>query len=139
VRIETLYLRARSAVAAAVQASTPAERQQLLTSAARDGARLGRERAKWALALANLIAASVASMRGERTAAVASFAAGEAAFRDLGMRLHATVALRGRGQLLGGREGACLVHEADTWMSEQTIRNPSRMAAMLAPGVTAAD
>ena len=29
--------------------------------------------------------------------------------------------------------------EADAWMLEQNIRNPSRMAAMLAPGVTADD
>ena len=139
VRVESLYLRARSAIAAWGDEPPEEVRRRLLKTAARDAERLQQEGAMWAAALGALVEAGVDTMRDDPGAAVARLAAAEASFRDLGMRLHATVALRRRGQLLTGREGERLVQEADTWMTAQSIRNPSRMAAMLAPGVFAAE
>ncbi len=139
VRVESLYLRSRSAVAAWTADERPEVRRALLRSAARDAARLQRESAQWAVALAALVEAGLDTLRGDPGGAVARLAAAEAGFRDLGMRLHATAALRRRGQLLTGREGERLVQEADAWMTAQSIRNPSRMAAMLAPGVFASE
>jgi hypothetical protein len=49
------------------------------------------------------------------------------------MALHATVARRRLGELLGGNEGAGLVVAADAWMREHGVRDPDRMAALLAP------
>jgi hypothetical protein len=48
------------------------------------------------------------------------------------MALHAMVARRRRGQLTAG--GTALIKNADEWMAAQSIRNPGRMADMLAPG-----
>ena len=61
---------------------------------------------------------------------------GEAAalFQAQEMGLHAAVARRRQGVLLGGDEGRALVAEADAWMAGQQVRNPARLAAVLAPG-----
>ena len=66
--------------------------------------------------------------------AAALRASADAQFTATDMALHAAVARRRRGELLGGVQGAALLAEADAWMTGQAIRNPSRMAAMLAPG-----
>ncbi len=52
------------------------------------------------------------------------------------MALHAACARRRQGEVLGGEAGRGLVARADAWMTEQKIRNPERMAAMLAPAAT---
>jgi hypothetical protein len=49
------------------------------------------------------------------------------------MRLHAACARRRLGQLLGGESGARLVDEADAWMREQKVVQPSKIAAVYAP------
>jgi hypothetical protein len=50
------------------------------------------------------------------------------------MGLYAAAARRCLGLMVGGDEGRDLVAVADAWMAAQTIRNPERMTAMLAPG-----
>jgi hypothetical protein len=138
VRIESGYLRARSALAAAVeQGPGDASRRALVKSAERDAAKLAREGAAWARALAQLIEAGASTLRGDSPRAVSRFERVEAAFRDIDMSLHAAVARRRRGELLGGSDGARLVQEADAWMTAQGIRNPARFAGMLAPGMFA--
>jgi hypothetical protein len=133
VRIESRYLRARAALAAALDPSAP--RHRLLAAADADARRLGREGAAWAAPLAALVAAGAATLRGDSGAAASRLEAAEGGFRTADMRLHAAVARRRRGELAGGAEGARLAGEADAVMAEQAIRNPARMAAMLAPGV----
>jgi hypothetical protein len=36
--------------------------------------------------------------------------------------------------LLGGDEGRALIEQADSWMTQQSIRDPARMAAAMVPG-----
>jgi hypothetical protein len=48
------------------------------------------------------------------------------------MRLYASAARHRQGELLGDKE---LVSRADAWMTEQGIRRPERIAAMLIPGL----
>lgn len=135
-RIESLYLRARSALAAGLDRRlTPAERHGLFRAAERDARRLARESAAWAPAVADLVRAGVAASRGDRPRAVSLLTHVESRFEAADMALHAVVVRRRRGELLGGPQGPSLVQEADAWMSAQAIRNPARMAAMLAPGL----
>jgi serine/threonine protein kinase len=126
IRIQSLSFRARAAIAA--------DDPEAAALAEKDAGRIERERMPWGNALAKLLRAGVASVREEKTEAIAYL---EAAERDLvaaDMALHATVARRRRGQLAGGTDGAALVAAANEWMAAQSIRNPERMAAMLAPG-----
>jgi hypothetical protein len=50
------------------------------------------------------------------------------------MGVLALVALRRRGELIGGSEGDELVAEADRGLLAQQIKAPERVAAMFAPG-----
>ena len=50
------------------------------------------------------------------------------------MLLYAAAAMRRRGELLGGEQGARLVRESDARMRELEVRNPVRATRMLAPG-----
>lgn len=136
VRIESFYLRARCALLAAVQSGDDHRRQSsFLRDARRDARRLSREPAGWARALADLIRCGVATLGDPPSAVAERLAAAEHQFRALDMQLHASVALRRRGQLLGGRDGLQLQHRADAWMGSQSIRNPGRLADMIAPGL----
>ena len=87
----------------------------------------------WGNALALLLRAGIAATRrGPKPLEITE--AAERAFGSAGMALHETVARRRRGQILGGEEGRAMVEATDGWMSHQQIKNPNRMAAMLAPG-----
>lgn len=139
VRIEATYLRARSALAAAIEGAgdrtwTPGMRR----IARADATKLDWEGARWASALARLIRAGIATLDGNRPAAMAHLRSAEAAFRDLSMHLYAAVALRRQGELAVGPEGERLIEQADAWMTGQGIRNPARMTDMLAPGAFSA-
>jgi serine/threonine protein kinase len=127
-RILSLYLRARSALAMA-GAGQPA----LLAAAERDSRSLKHERTPWADPLAGLLLAGVAVGRREPERAVPLLGSAEEGFAAADMALHAACARRLRGELLAGEEGRALVTAADAWMVGQRIRNPARMAAMLAP------
>ena len=51
-----------------------------------------------------------------------------------GMTLYATVARWRLGHLIGGGDGYALVTAANEWMRDQQVREPRRLAAVLAPG-----
>jgi hypothetical protein len=55
------------------------------------------------------------------------------------MKLYAAVAKRRLGEITGGVKGQLLIDEADLWMREQKIKAPTRIAQMLAPGITVAE
>jgi len=130
IRIQSLSFRARAAIAAASAEDDP----EVLASAETDARRIEHERMPWGDPLARLLRAGIASLRGERAQALESLGSAERAFTDADMALHATIARRRRGELLGRAEGAALVAAADEWMTAQNIRKPDRIAAMLAPG-----
>jgi len=58
----------------------------------------------------------------------------ECAFDACDMRLYAASARRQRGRLTGGARGRELVDSADALMRDEDIEEPTRWAAMLAPG-----
>jgi tetratricopeptide (TPR) repeat protein len=132
--VRGLDTRARRRLAAAAQSTDPARRAALVRGAERHARAMIREKTRWGDPLALLIRAGAASTRAEKEDAVRLLESAEAGLAAADMALHAAVARRRRGELLAGDEGAALVVAADTWMNGQGIRNPARMAAMLAPG-----
>ncbi len=129
--IHSLYLRARTAIAAAGEAGDEAD---LLGLAAKAARRIEREKMPWGNALGRLLRAGIASVRGERETAIGLLALAEEELSAADMALHAAVARRRHGELLGGEAGRELVTLSAEWMTGQGIQNPARMAAMLAPG-----
>jgi hypothetical protein len=124
--------RARCALAAAADAADPGP---LLRSARRDAKRLHREGMAWATALAYPIEAGIAAARGDRSRAATLFAAAVNHLEAVDMHLYAAASRRRLGELLGGDEGRAQVERADSWMRQQTIQDPARMAAIFAPVV----
>ena len=131
VLVHSLFLRARAVIAARSEGSATAD----LTSAESDARRIERELTPWGDALARLLRAGIASVSGDRAAALAHVAAAERDLAAADMALHAAVAGRRRGELLGGAEGEAAVAAADASMAKQGIRSPGRIAGMLAPGL----
>jgi eukaryotic-like serine/threonine-protein kinase len=129
IRIFFYERRARGALAAALDAVDP---RPLLRSAQRDARRLDREGMAWSRALAYPIRAGVAAARGDRSEAARLFAAGVTHLEAVDMNLYAAGARRRLGELLGGAEGQAQVERADSWMKQQTIRDPARMANVFA-------
>jgi hypothetical protein len=130
-RIMTVYYSGCAALGAAEIAPEPGP----LLRAARDAARrLEREKAPWAKALAGLIAAGAAALRGDTAGTAALLADVAPAFDGLAMSPFAAAARRRLGELRGGEEGRALVTRADATMAEQGVVNPARMTALYAPG-----
>jgi serine/threonine protein kinase len=129
IRVFFYERRARCALAAAQSAADPGP---LVRSAERDAWRLGRERAAWSRALAYPIRAGVAAARGDRSRAANLFADAVTHLEAVDMNLYAAASRRRLGELLGGAEGQAQVERADSWMRQQTIRDPARMANVFA-------
>jgi hypothetical protein len=132
IRIFTLHVRARSAIATAGESG--ADRAALLRDAATASRRIERERMAWATPLAMLLRAGVAMARDERERAVGLLGDAASRFDAVDMALYAAAARRTLGKLVAGDEGRALVEQAETWMRSESIKNPVRMTAMLAPG-----
>jgi hypothetical protein len=133
VRIELWNLRARSALARAAETGDRA----LVASALRDARRIDREAMPWARPLAELVRAGAHAACGDPAVACDLLARAERLFVAQDMALHAAVARRRSGELVGGDFGAGQIAAADAWMTGQGIRNPERMTAVLAPGFAA--
>jgi hypothetical protein len=130
-RIDIHQLRGRSAIAAARRSADP---RDLLRIAEIDARCLDRERTPCSAAMARMIRAGAAATRGDAELARVHLLEAAGRFEALDMRLWAWAARRRLGELLGGDEGGDLVARADAWMTDQAIRNPARMTAMLIPG-----
>jgi hypothetical protein len=115
------------------------ERRRLIRTAEREAARIEREQMPWGLGLAALLRAGVAARRGNTGEAARLLTAAETILESTDMPLYAAAARRRRGELIAGDEGdegRALIADSDFFMLKQEIRNPGRMAAMLAPGVS---
>jgi serine/threonine protein kinase len=124
-------LRGRCAIAAAASGAAP---DGIRSAVERDARHIERSRMPWAMPLATLLRAGLASLDGDAsgTTALLERAEGEASAAD--MFLHVAAARRCRGSMLGGPAGRDLAAEADQAMKEQGIAEPERICAMLVPG-----
>ena len=134
-RILFRYLRACSALAVLCSGKGVIDREGLLALCEEDVRAIEGERARWARPIAELVRASLASLRGRTDAAIAALRAAEDGFAAVEMALHGAVARRLRGILVGGEQGAEMVAGGEAFMAEQGISNPRRMSRMLAPAV----
>ena len=131
VRVVVRDLRARSALAAAVQGDAS---RNWLRLARRETKQLARENLPAAHALSLLVRAGIAAFRRQTNEAASLLEQAITALDAADMALHAASARRRLGQLLGGDEGRALVDKAETWMVGQGIRNPERMTNLFVPG-----
>ena len=122
--------RARCALAAAIGA---ADSRPLLRSAERNARRLDCEGMAWSKALAYPIRAGVAAARGDTSRAASMFAEAVTQLEAVDMNLYAAASRRRLGEILGGDEGRAQMERADSWMRQQGIQNPARMADVFAP------
>jgi tetratricopeptide (TPR) repeat protein len=130
-RIETLFLRARSAVAAAVADPSATHFLPVARNCAR---RIARENVAWATPIAGLLRSGIASIEGNRTTALTLLQEAAAQFDGVDMKLYAAVARRRLAELRDDDEGRDLGRQADAWMASQQIKNPAAFTRMLAPG-----
>ena len=130
-RVESLYLRARSALAMAARHGSG----RRFLSVARAGARrIARERRPWSDPIALMLDAGVACLEGRTARAAECLNDAVDRFDRADMQLYAAVARRRLGTLQGGASGHELKRRAEEWMAAQDIKNPVAMTRMLAPG-----
>ena len=123
--------RAQSALALACTAADPAP---LLRAADQDAGRLEADYALYAHALARLIRAGCASVRGDTRNAMALLETTAAEFDAADMTMMAAVARRRLGELKGGADGRALIDESEAAMRAEGVRNPARLTLMFANG-----
>jgi len=136
VRAEAHQLRARATLARlSTTAPTATTTREAVHAVRRDIDLLAREKVPWIDAIAALLRAGLARVTGDQAAAHTALRAAIAGFQAQDMQLHAATARRQLGRLLGGSEGERLLADAESWMATQTIRDPSRIARVFAPGL----
>ncbi len=128
-----LSFRCRCALAAARQAPNR-DRIALVNAAEADARRLERLGMTFAVALAQLARAGVASSRGDQAQEREQLARAIKGLDTVEMHSFAAAARWRLGLSLGGQEGQALRDRADSWMRSRAIRNPARMVALHAPG-----
>jgi hypothetical protein len=118
---------------AALMAAGGGGRPRLLGHVGRLCRRMERERVAWARPLAQSLRAGVAALEGRRADAVSLLAAAASDFDAVPMHGYAASA-RWCASALAGDSGQsrALRSAAEAWMTRESIRNPNRMAAMLA-------
>jgi len=130
-RIESFYLRARSALAMAALHGP----HRRFMSVADAGARgIAREHMPWSDPIALLLRAGIAQVEGQTPLAVRCLDEAMDQFDRADMKLYAAVARLRIGALQGDARGRALTRQAEEWMAAQNIKNPAAMTRMLAPG-----
>lgn len=133
--IEALYVRARCRLAVASKPKIGfSNRQDLLRLSEQDARVIAHQGAPWGEVLSELIRAGIASVRRDVPRTLNLLEAAETKSRRLKMAIHASVASRRRGEILGSPAGDALMAGANTWMEDQEIRRPERVADLLLPG-----
>jgi hypothetical protein len=130
-RVESLYLRGRCALA---MASTSRSRRRFLSVARSCARRIAAERMHWSDPIALLLQGGIASLEGRPTTALDRLHDACDRFDNAEMKLYAAVTRRRIGGLRTDDNGRELQRQAEVWMAAQQIKNPFCMTRMLAPG-----
>jgi hypothetical protein len=130
IRVEAHHLRARCAMAEAKATGNT----KLLSIASTSAQKIKKEKKPWALAIAELVDASVSAIRGDAGAAPMLESA-EKSLVAADMHLYAAVVRYRRGQLVGGDAGKTLADAARAELETLGAHNPHRIADMIVPGI----
>ena len=125
-----MHLRARAAIASAVAENEPGR----LAVAEKMAGKIIKEKMDWAMPWASLLRAAITHQRGNANETIHQLKEAIDGFERQDMGLYAAAARRRLGELSGGERGRQLVTEADDWMAQEKIQNPTLMVRMLAPG-----
>jgi hypothetical protein len=138
IRTSMLFLRARAALAAAVElkGSRPAEARALFKVAARAARKLQREGMPCPQAYGQMIRGALAALGGDSARAISLLVDAAQRFDAVGMHLCSAAVRRRLGELTGGDRGQAEVARADGWMHDQKVQNPARMACMILAKLT---
>jgi hypothetical protein len=131
---QLLQVRAAACLAAAESRPPGRDRTKVLRDAERHARRFSGLPIIGVPALAALVDAGIASVRGEVALARQHLSSALEGFERAEMKLHVAAAQRQLGRLRGGDEGAKLIAKADAYMTGEGIAKPERFAAMIAPG-----
>ncbi len=132
VRVSALQLRASACIATAE--IEPAERARLLRQAARDVKQLFAQKVRWSEGIGLLLHGSIGACRGDTDEAILKLGKAIEVFGALHMSGYEATCQHQLGRLLGGDEGRRLLEQAKNWMARESIRDPERWTATLAPG-----
>ncbi len=125
-------LRSRCALAAAAEgACDPAFRSWLLDQAEAGAHKIERAATPWSVGLSSLLLAGVALLRGHDAEQLKHLETAIIAFDRCGMTAHAAVAIWRRSQL---DPASSKGKDAVDVLTKKGVRDPERLAAMLAPG-----
>jgi tetratricopeptide (TPR) repeat protein len=131
IRVEAVYLRARSALA---MAAANRNVRRFLSIARAGARRIERERMHWSDPIAWLLRAGIASVEGDTLLALRYLHAAVDRFERADMRLYANVARRRVGDLQNDDRGREVLRHSEEWMAAQNIKNPAAWTRMFAPG-----
>jgi hypothetical protein len=131
IRVESLYLQARCALAMATRHRSP----RRFLSIARAGARrIAGERMPWSDPIALLLKAGIAYLEGSTPLSLKHLRDAADRFDCADMNHYTAVAKRRIGELEDTPQGRRFRRQAEEWMAMQSIKNPAAMTRMLAPG-----
>jgi eukaryotic-like serine/threonine-protein kinase len=133
IRTSMTFLRARAALAAVVslRRSRSADVHSLLAVAHRAARRLERERMPCPTAYARLVRGALAAIGGNPARAVSLLTEAVKCFEAVDMRLCAAATRQRLGEQQGGASGHAEIDRAASWMADEKIKNPERLAAMI--------
>jgi hypothetical protein len=134
IRIEVSFPRARGALMAAAEGH---DVKTMLAFAEADARSIETAKREFAHALAKLVRASIAGVRGRLDEAPALLRSAAEACDAEGLVLHACAARIALGNLLGGDEGKALIADGERSMRARGVREPYKLARSLVPGFEA--
>jgi tetratricopeptide (TPR) repeat protein len=130
-RVETHYMRGRSALAMAAINRAP---HRFLSIARAEARRIARERMPWSDPIALLLRAASEYLEGHIEQALKCLHDAVDRFEHADMNLYAAVARLRIGELQRDAVGRERQRTALAWMAGQNIKNPAGFTRMLAPG-----
>lgn len=118
---------------------------QLEASGAGAGSRLFKETAKyqslldaeqmpWADAFSQYIRAALSHLKGNRENTIIALGRASTAFEGSDMNFYAAATRHRQGTILGGERGRSAMRQAETLFSQQDVRSPAQVIAMMSPG-----